>query len=156
MIVKRFKAGETAVSLGDGRVKPYMCCTVAAEVVKVGRKYVTALLNGQEIRFCAPCNCDLYLIEDKNWGAPRLLFPTSEAADRYCEREKLKLWVAEETGWLKMERYSLEQLRAVKQILEHIGDGPLTPCDGYQKFPQKTPLILQPDRKSTRLNSSHR
>ena len=46
MIVKCFKAGEPTFSLGDGRLKPHMCGTVATAVVEVGRKYVTALLNG--------------------------------------------------------------------------------------------------------------
>lgn len=146
MIIKCFKVGGTAFSLGDGQSMPHMGRTVAAEVVKVGRKYVTVLLNGQEVRFYTPYKCGPYLMEDKNWGVPRLLFPTNEMASRYREREELKSWVAEETDCLKIDRYSLEQLRGVKQISEHIrSEGhPLTPRDGYQKLPQKAALILQP------------
>lgn len=86
MIIKCFKVGGTAFSLGDGQSMPHMGRTVAAEVVKVGRKYVTVLLNGQEVRFYTPYKCGPYLMEDKNWGVPRLLFPTSEMAGRYRER----------------------------------------------------------------------
>lgn len=128
MTVKCFKPGGTAFVLGDVRTRPHMSDPVAAEVVKVGRKYVTVMLNGWELRFCEPCNDETYFVEDKECGVHRLLFPTKAAADRYCEREELRAWVAEETGWLKMKCYTLEQLRQVKQILERVRpeNGPLT------------------------------
>ena len=36
----------------------------------------------------------------------------------YKEREELKEWVRRATDWDKVDRYTIEQLRAVKQILE--------------------------------------
>lgn len=128
MTVKCFKPGGTAFTLGDGRNRPHMSDPVAVEVVKVGRKYVTVMLNGWEVRFCESCDGETYFTEDKEYGVHRLLFPTCELAVRYREREELKSWLSEETGWLKVDRYSLEQLRQVKQILECVRpeNGPLT------------------------------
>ena len=36
----------------------------------------------------------------------------------YKEREELKEWVRSATDWDKVDRYTIKQLRAVKQILE--------------------------------------
>ena len=51
-------------------------------------------------------------------GSPRLLFPSEDAVREYQEREELKEWVRVAAGWDKIGRYTLEQLRAVKKILE--------------------------------------
>ena len=50
--------------------------------------------------------------------AHRLLFPSEDAVREYQEREELKEWVRVAAGWDKIGRYTLEQLRAVKKILE--------------------------------------
>lgn len=59
-----------------------------------------------------------YLIEETEHGSPRLLFPSEDAVREYQEREELKEWVRVAAGWDKIGRYTLEQLRAVKKILE--------------------------------------
>lgn len=84
----------------------------------MGRKYVTISGRWGE-RFREAHNRDMpYLIEEAEYGSPRLLFPSEDAVREYQEREELKEWVRVAAGWDKIDRYTLEQLRAVKKILE--------------------------------------
>lgn len=118
MEIKDFKVGQTAYIIGDGRRRGDSKAT-AVEVVKVGRKYVTVTEAGrQETRFCEPVGFTDFLVEDKDWGSPRLLFLTTEAVDEYNELSDLRSWVQEATNWLKVKEYTLAQLRAVKKIIE--------------------------------------
>lgn len=69
--------------------------------------------DGNRCRFCGQCGQAI------DWdGSPRLLFPSEDAVREYQEREELKEWVRVAAGWDKIGRYTLEQLRAVKKILE--------------------------------------
>lgn len=88
-----------------------------AEVSKVGRRYVTIREGRQETRFYEPVNSTTYLVEDKNYGAKRLLFLSTVAVDEYNELNDLRSWVQEATNWLKVKQYTLAQLREVKKIL---------------------------------------
>ena len=84
----------------------------------MGRKYVTISGRWGE-RFREAHNRDMpYLIEETEYGSPRLLFPSEDAVREYQEREELKEWVRVAAGWDKIGRHTLEQLRAVKKILE--------------------------------------
>lgn len=118
MTIKDFKVGQTVYIIGDGRLEGGGKAT-AVEVSKVGRRYVTIKEYGREgARFygpVAPVDC---FVEDKGYGAPRLLFPTSEAVDDYNELNDLRSWVQEATNWMKVKSYTLAQLREVKRILE--------------------------------------
>ncbi len=117
MTIKDFKVRQTAYILGDGLSKSRDLAT--AEVVKVGRRYVTVKVVGrQEARFFEPVNETRYLAEDKDYGTQRLLFSTEEAVNEYTELIDLREWAQEATNWLKVKNYTLAQLRAVKKILE--------------------------------------
>ena len=121
MTIKDFEVGQTVFVMGDYRTQRNKFRTTEAEVVKVGRKYIT--INGNwGIQFKETASSRPYLIEHCEYGTPRLLFPSREAADSYIEREELKTWVREATGWDKIDRYPLEKLRAVKKILEEATD----------------------------------
>lgn len=121
MTIKGFKVGQTVYILEEGHGA--RSSTVAeAEVSKVGRRYVTIEEGRQEARFYEPVNSTTYLVEDRERGAKRLLFPTTEAVDEYNELNNLRNWVQEATNWLKVKQYTLAQLREVKRILEG-GDG---------------------------------
>lgn len=125
MTTKDFKVGQVAFMTDDERYKSLGIFTEVKEVqvVKAGRKYVTVKEGGhQDIQFFEPVNCTFCLIEDKDDGTPRLLFSTREMLNNYREREELKSWLSEAKSWLKIESYTLDQLRAVKKILEE-GDG---------------------------------
>lgn len=122
MNTKAFKVGQTAFVMWDGYNQRNKYSITEATVVKVGRKYVTAG-NSWGMQFKETADCRPYLIEHLERGTPRLLFPSKEAVDVYIERENLKNWVRVMAGWDKIDRYTVEQLRAVKKILEEDGNG---------------------------------
>lgn len=120
MTIKDFKVGQTVYILGDGR-RIGDGKETAAEVVKVGRKYVT-ISGNWAMQFKETCESRPYLVEHTDYGTARLLFPSREAVDDYIEHEELKMWVRTAAGWEKIDRYTLAQLREVKRILEREGE----------------------------------
>ena len=121
MTIKDFKVGQIAYIMVDGRTERDKFSTQEIEVVKIGRKYVTVSGNWA-MQFKETHESRPYLVEHKEYGAPRLLFPSREAVDDYIEREELKTWVRTAAGWEKIDRYTLNQLRAVKKVLEEEPD----------------------------------
>ena len=119
MTIKDFKVGQTAYIMGDGCTQRKRFDTWAAEVTKIGRKYITVETpGGWDMKFRETEGSNPYLVEQTEYGAARLLFPSRKAVDEYREREELKNWVRTAAGWDKIDRYTLTQLRAVKKILE--------------------------------------
>lgn len=103
MTIKDFKVGQTAYILDDGRRRSNERLATAVTVVKVGRKYVTVKEEGrQEARFFESHAETSYLFEDRDYGAQRLLFLTTEAVDEYNELNSLQSWVQEATNWMKV------------------------------------------------------
>ena len=117
MTIKDFKVGQTAYILED-RYQGAFGTATEVEVTKVGRRYVTVRDMGREARFYEPANSTTHLVEDRDYGAKRLLFSTTGAVAEHKELIDLQDWVQEATSWLKVKRYSLDQLREVKKILE--------------------------------------
>jgi len=117
MTIKEFVVGQTVYIMGDGRSWCPEHVITTAEVVKVGSKYVT-ISGSWGSRFKEVSTRKQYLVEHTEYGPPRRLFPSREAVDNYIEREGLKEWLRAATGWDKIDRYTMSQLRAVKQILE--------------------------------------
>lgn len=122
MTIKEFKGGQAVVIVGDGG-RRYTAHEgkVDATVTKVGRKFVSVrpVEGGYETKYRTCSDERLgYLIEETEIGMPRLLFPSPEAADLYIEKEELKFWLIKAAGWDNAHRYTLEQLREVKRILE--------------------------------------
>lgn len=117
MTVKDFIAGQTVYIVEDGIRSRNGLYAAKAEVAKVGRKYVTIRGRLGE-KFKETYESRPYLIEQVEYGSPRLLFPSEDAVYEYREREELKEWVRTAADWNRIDRYSLEQLRAVKKILE--------------------------------------
>ena len=121
MTIKDFKQGNTAYSLRESynagakyRIDEYV-------VISVGRKYVKASPKGilnYPREFYLDNIADEYLYENKDWGYREMLFLTKEAAEGYIEKEALLLWFRNTTYILRDDKYSLEQLREVKKILE--------------------------------------
>lgn len=121
MTIKDFKVGQTVYLVGDYRTQKDRFRSIEAEVVKVGRKYVT-ISGNWGLQFEGTAESRPYLIEHTEIGARRLLFPSSKAVDEYREREELKTWLRTAAGWEKIDCYTLAQLRAVKKILEEESD----------------------------------
>lgn len=119
MTIKDFHIGQTAYMIYESSLKEKNFAE-AVTVVKVGRKYVTVNDGGwqREIRFFESHTETPYLFEDRDRGARRLLFLTTEAVDEYNELNDLRSWVQEATNWMKVKDYTLAQLRAVKKILK--------------------------------------
>lgn len=119
MKITDVKVGQTVFIMGDGRTRETKFQTYEAQVVKVGRKYVT-ISGSWKLQFKEATERRPYLVEQTEIGPPRFLFPSQKAVDDYREREELKAWLWRAVGWEKTDRYTLGQLREVKKIL----DGP--------------------------------
>lgn len=112
MDIKDFDVGQTVfvVNLHEGRnMIPSICENTVA---KVGRKYVT-LTSGSKY---ASCECEFGLYEECDWGDRRYLCPSETDAKMLIEKRELGLWL-NNLKIFKNEKYSLEQLRQVKEIL---------------------------------------
>ena len=110
--IKDFKAGETVYVLksNKGRIdKP----EVTERIVKAaGRKYVT-LDNDEKYE---DNNRD-FLLQAVNYGEKQLLFHTKTEVTEYLEKHELTIWFRNHAVY-NIGKYSLEQLRKVKEILE--------------------------------------
>lgn len=120
MTIKNFTVGQTAYILQNDLRQGKHSTVIEAEVVKVGRKYVTVSRKDYrwEMRFSARWSDKPYLVEDTDMGSPNYLFPSRTAVDEYEERQELQDYICTEISWSKIERYTLEQLRNIKKILE--------------------------------------
>lgn len=92
------------------------------EVKSVGRKYVK-VGEGEYTRpygYCLRNEKDEYLTEAKDWGHPELLFPSVKTAEEYLERKELVTHIVNEFRQFLFaeEKYSLDQLRRIKKIME--------------------------------------
>lgn len=127
MNIKDFKPGQEvfALSTTKGRTVNH---TIRKYIVKsVGRKYVKVAAEDYPaltIEFMSNnIEADHYLVENKDWGDRMKLFTSFQAANDEIERGALKIWLREAVGFNKIQFYSVEQLRAVRDILEGKGNG---------------------------------
>lgn len=112
LTVKDFKKGDKAYSLRMNRGGLSDPAISETEVVSVGKKYVTTT-NRRRYE-----NWDLeFLHEHADHGEAELLFKTKENAEGYIEKYHLSMWLGNLTV-TKAEKFSLDQLRAVKEILQ--------------------------------------
>lgn len=112
--VKDFKKDDTVfiVHENGGRTDSEI---YEATVTLVGKKYVT-IGDGPWIHRYMDWNSE-YLHEKTEWGKSTLLFKTRQAAEEYIEKKELSSWL----GIMSIsaaEKYSLDQLRKVKKILD--------------------------------------
>lgn len=119
MNLKDFEKGKDAYILayGYGSHKEYV---VDCRVESVGTKYVTVspYPYANTKKFGVNEREDMALYEKTDYGKPDLLFKTREDLELYLERKELRRWLSRASHWTKCDSYSLEQLRAVKEILE--------------------------------------
>lgn len=90
-------------------------------VVSVGRKYVKTAKQESDIRTSDFYNArgdDDYLCEVDYCNTGRKLFPTQQAALEDIERDMLKSWISKATDYSRIDSYTVQQLRKVKEILE--------------------------------------
>ena len=121
MTLKDFKQGQTAYSLIREINIAIKYRIEECVVISVGRKYVKASSKealGYPREFYLDDITDEYLHENKDWGCNYMLFLTKEALDNYIEKENLREWLNNAMSRSKVLSYSLDQLRAIKAILE--------------------------------------
>ena len=121
MTLKDFKPGQEAYSLIREMNIAIKYRVEECMVISVRRKYVTASPKealGYPREFYLDDITDEYLLENKDWGCRYMLFPTKEALDNYIEKENLREWLNNAMSRSKVLSYSLDQLRAIKAILE--------------------------------------
>lgn len=127
MEIKDFTPGQTAYALMTRRGKTTEHFVMRYTVTAVGRKYVHAAKNpggGYAEQFFKQREEDEYLTEKEDWGSSRLkLFLTEQAANDYIEKTMLWGWFKQAAAYGEIEKYTLDQLRAVREILEKKDDG---------------------------------
>jgi hypothetical protein len=91
------------------------------EVISVGKKYVTAKRKngGYEVKFKeTDLNYD-GLIQNTQYCVDYILYPSKEEISNKFEKEELVDWIKKQfSGYGRKSKYSLEQLRKVKEILD--------------------------------------
>lgn len=119
MEIKDFTQGQTAYAVMTRRGKTTEHFIMRHTVKTVGRKYVhTKPINGgYEERFYKMREQDEYLTEREDWGSRLMLFPSEQAAQDYIEKMMLLAWFKQAAAYGEIEKYSLEQLRAVRAVL---------------------------------------
>lgn len=120
MTIKDFKTGQTVYALIRIKGKTTSHVIKKYTVLSVGRKYVKAALEGDERpdSFYLDKDTDDYLTENITWRGPAKLFLTEAAANDDVEKDMLRSWLKNATEWRRISDYTLEQLRAVREILE--------------------------------------
>lgn len=116
MKLKDFQVGQK-VYLVDKRPKPEDTIR-EYQIVTVGRKYLKVQSGYNDRQFEIFDDKAPYLIEHKEFGVQLLLFPSKEAAQEHIEGNQLRSWLLKATEVTKVNRYTVGQLRAVKEILE--------------------------------------
>lgn len=119
--VKDFKQGQTAYILTRKRGRTQEHFVSQCVVVSVGRKYVKTAKQESDIRTSDFYNVrgdDDYLCEVDYCNTGRKLFPTQQAALEDIERDMLKSWISKATDYSRIDSYTVQQLRKVKEILE--------------------------------------
>lgn len=123
MTLKNFTVGQTAYGLDYNRASAYTTYKVRPyTVTAIGRKYLKAALavSGKPEEFMVNNEDEPYLTQNQNWGYPTYLFPTVQAAMDYVETKEMTDWLRYIGSNIRSadSPYSLEQLRAVREILD--------------------------------------
>lgn len=118
MDIKNFHTGQIAF-LDSGRNRKGEAYPLTeVTVTKVGRKYVTVKRGWGEYQFCSTRTTDKYLIEKTDYGSADRLYALREDCEEQRELERLRDWMRKAGSWEAVGKYTLEQLREVKTIIE--------------------------------------
>lgn len=116
MNIKDFKVGQKVIIAS--RQQRHMEYSISsAEIVKVGRKYVT-IDNHWATQFEETGDNRPYLIEHAAYGSTQKLFPSEEDWKEYTEQIELGKWLTATVSKMNVFDYSVYQLRKIKKILE--------------------------------------
>lgn len=120
MTIKDFKPGQTVYVLSRTRGRKTEHFIKRCTVVSVGRKYVKAAPEGglNPDEFFLKEENDNYLTENITWREQTKLFLTEAAVNDDIEKDMLRGWLRNAVECYKINSYTLEQLRAIRKILE--------------------------------------
>ena len=120
MEIKDFKVGQEVAILRSVKSRPEVL--VSAVITKVGRKYVWARMsdNRMDVRFenGADQGYGDRFIEHTQYAREYFLYPTLQQANDAMEVYELQQWLRRTVQWYTIRTFTLEQLRAVKEILD--------------------------------------
>ena len=123
MEIKDFKVGQEVAILRFVKSRPDVL--VPAVIIKVGRKYVWAIMsdNRMDVQFenGADHGYGDRFIEHTQYIPEYFLYPTLQQANDAMEVEELQHWLRRTVQWHTIRTFTLEQLRAVKEILDPHG-----------------------------------
>lgn len=121
MNIKDFKPGQEVFVLSTTKGREVHHNIRKYIVKSVGRKYVKVATEDYPnltINFCKQeYDRGEYLVENRDWGDRTRLFASLQAVNDEIEREALKSWLRGAAEWNKIQSYTLDQLRAVRDIL---------------------------------------
>ena len=112
LTIKDFTKGDKAYIV-SGRYSRNGMSIGEVTVTTVGRQYVTVGENAWSRKF-QNWNSDK-LLEKVDCGESAYLFKNRQEAEDYIENEQLRVWLSSLNAYSS--KYSLEQLRKVKEIL---------------------------------------
>lgn len=116
MKISDFKVGETAYTLiEEGRM--YREDIQEVKILKVGRKYVTVGEFKEQYEETG-MQSDNFLVKHDGCYPMKMLFMSMKDISDYKEKEELKRWLSDTVVWNEIRKFTLNQLRAVKKILE--------------------------------------
>lgn len=111
--IKDFKVGQkiAVLILNHGRNKePELYERI---VSRIGGKYV---VDDRGVKYCQESYLEEGLVESCEYGERAYIFPRMEEAKDYIEKRELMIWFLRLSD-KDIRRYSLQQLRKVKEIL---------------------------------------
>lgn len=92
-------------------------------VTKIGRKYVTVSWGAwREIQFEPTHTTDRFLTEKTEYGYGHRLYVSKDAYEETMELKQLRIWFRKASSYGNERQYTLDQLRAVKQILDNTAE----------------------------------
>ncbi len=125
MEIKDFKVGQEVAILRSVKSRPEVL--VSAVITKVGRKYVWARMsdNRMDVRFenGADQGYGDRFIEHTQYAPEYFLYLTLQQANDAMEMDELQQWLRRTVQWHTIRTFTLEQLRAVKEILDPQREG---------------------------------
>lgn len=113
--IKDFQIGEVAYRLLRNEGTTREPVIRKERISSIGRTYVTTMYGGNTYRYQS-WNRE-YLLEKVDYGEKALLFRTREELDEYVKKCEIAKWLGR-MDISMAEKYSYEQLRRVKEILE--------------------------------------
>lgn len=114
MDIKAFTVGQTAYMYDNANRTVF-----SIDVTKIGRKYLTVANREQSVRFASTDSTLNYLISDSIIGGePLRLFATAQAYTDYKKHRELVLLIHYKLSWKYLNKYTTEQLEAIKGIIE--------------------------------------